>query len=648
MMPQLYFNTLRIPKSQLANSPLPHLVGGKILQNGLIFHLGEEEELFEGYGARPTSYPYPQQDNYNRETTLTDEVTAVLENDFIKAVFLPQLGGRLWRLEDKQSGKNLLYTNDVIRFSNLAGCNAWFSGGVEWNVGVIGHSPFTNAPLYCAETTTAEGWPVLRMYEYERVRGVAWQMDFWLRPDSRSLNCRMRITNESSHVLPMYWWSNIAVPEFEGGRIVMPADSAYRYTLNEEGCGVVDRTSIPCVDGTDISYYKNIKTQVDYFFDLDQNAPHYIANIDSNGFGLLHLSTKRLQSRKLFSWGSNVGSNNWKRFLTENAGRYVEIQAGLAKTQYGCTPMPPHTAWEWMEQYGPIQLSPSLSWNDLQAQATSVASEQLKSENLESVLQKTKSMAKTPTVHRLNGSPYSAFCSALRQGQTDRPLASHLDFGPCEGAMASWMNFMQTGILHCPDPYSPPDAFFCEDEVFKQLSRSIDKNHQNWYAWYQLGIMLINQGNYKKALVCLETSLELTDSPWVSHALACLHLLTGDYKRSSHFMEHGCLLNWKDLSYLKEGLRLLLLAEDAQAVLRIIDNLPDSLGCNKRILLYKAHALEKIGHLEEAFTLLNENGGLVPDDIREGDDSLECLWLRLNQKLNAQQTIPTKICFRSL
>lgn len=54
--------------------------------------------------------------------------------------------------------------------------------------------------------------------------------------------------------------------------------------------------------------------------------------------------------------GNNQGSDNWQQFLTENAGRYVEIQAGIGKTQYGCIPMPPHSAWEWMEQYSAIQL----------------------------------------------------------------------------------------------------------------------------------------------------------------------------------------------------------------------------------------------------------------------------------------------------
>lgn len=647
MKPELRFEMLHIRRSYLKDSPVPALVGGKVLQNSVLFQLGEDEELYEGYGTRETSYPYVQQDGYTRKLHQHEERTAILENDFLRAVFLPDLGGRLWRLEDKTNGRNLLYTNDVIRFSNLAGCNAWFSGGVEWNIGIIGHSPFTNRSLYCATLQAPEGWPVLRMYEYERVRGVEWQMDFWLRPDSRALNCRMRVTNCGTEVVPMYWWSNIAVPEFEGGRIVMPADFAYRYTLNETGRGMVDKVKIPYVDGVDITHYGNIEKQADYFFDLFRDGPKYIANIDAEGFGLMQLSTQRLRSRKLFSWGKNTGSNNWQRFLTDEAGRYVEIQAGLAKTQYGCIPMPPHTAWEWMEQYGPVQLNPVQDWESLRKQATQAACERLEAENLEDQIQQTRAMALTPALCQVQGSPYSVFCRNLR-ADAKNSMASHLDYGVCRGPMKDWEKFMQTGVLHCPDPEQEPDAFFCEEEVLKHLQRTEIQNDGNWYAAYQLGIMLLVRGDWDGALRRLEKSAAISDNAWNAHALACLHLRRGNKAVSARYMEHGCALRLHDLSYQKEGLRLLLLAGDGDAILRLIARMPEEVRQDSRIRYDEAQALVLTGKKAEAFALLNENGGLVPDDVREGDDSLECMWRELADWLGKSDPIPEQMCFRSL
>lgn len=117
MKPDLKFETLRVKMSCLGeSSSVPDMAGSRILQNDLTFYLDENDEIFEAYGKRTNSYPYRQYTVYDRKLEERQIETAVLENDYIKAVFLPSLGGRLWSLTDKKAGKNLLYTNDVIRF----------------------------------------------------------------------------------------------------------------------------------------------------------------------------------------------------------------------------------------------------------------------------------------------------------------------------------------------------------------------------------------------------------------------------------------------------------------------------------------------------------------------------------------------------
>ena len=199
MKPILKFKTEKYRVCSLGNEcSVPDLLGTRILQNNLEFHLEENDEIFEGYGTLTSSYPYRQYNCYQAKPEEKEMKTAILENDYIRAIFLPELGGRLWALIDKISGQNLLYTNDVIKFRNLAIRNAWFSGGVEWNLGIIGHTPFTTEQLFTAELTDEDGNPVLRMYEYERVRQVEYQMDFWLGENDHHLNCRMT-SSGSSH-----------------------------------------------------------------------------------------------------------------------------------------------------------------------------------------------------------------------------------------------------------------------------------------------------------------------------------------------------------------------------------------------------------------------------------------------------------------
>lgn len=146
----------------------PDLIGTQILQNQLTFELDETDELYEGYGRVPNAFPYRSFSCYSRQLSEQKIQGAVLENRYLRAVFLPELGGRLWWLTDKVTGQELLYTNDVIRFSNLAVRDAWFSGGVEWNVGVIGHTPLTTCPLFTAQLHNEAGDPVLRMYGYDQ------------------------------------------------------------------------------------------------------------------------------------------------------------------------------------------------------------------------------------------------------------------------------------------------------------------------------------------------------------------------------------------------------------------------------------------------------------------------------------------------
>ena len=490
-MTRLVFETKRMKVAELGEeSSVPDLFGELTTQNSLVFDLDEDDEIYEGYGKVNSAFPYRQLNGYTRELHEKDVKTAVLENEYLKAVFLTEYGGRLWELWDKKTGKNLLYTNDVLRFSNLAIRNAWFSGGVEWNLGIIGHNPLTTEPLYVAKTQTDEGDPVLRMYEYERIRGVIWQMDFWLEEACPYLNCRMRIVNDSNQVIPMYWWSNMAVPEYEGGRLVVPAKEAFT-AVGTNGFKV----EIPFVNGIDVTDYKKIPTSIDYFFHIPKEEPKYIANIAPDGYGLLQFSTPRLQGRKLFSWGNIDASDRWQEFLTEDAGRYVEIQAGLGKTQYGCIPMAPHTAWEWMEQYGSVQVAEDVMEKEYVDRTAWVTHRIIGSglhEKLKEKLETSKGMARKSAQVVYKGSGYGAL-AAHGEG------TKHLAFTEETSDLENWKRFFETGILHCPSQMDAPDEFMIDEENVDFLEAHMEENAQNWYAYYQLGLGYYRRGDYEKA-----------------------------------------------------------------------------------------------------------------------------------------------------
>lgn len=689
MKPQIRFETKKIMASDLGKqSSVPDLLGEMILQNQLTFVLDEYDEIYEGYGRCENAYPYRQYNSYSGTLSEKELRTAVLENDYLKAVFLTQHGGRLWELWDKKRGRNLLYTNDVLQFRNLAVRNAWFSGGVEWNIGVIGHTPLTADQMYIAKAELEDGTPVLRMYEYERIRGVVYQMDFWLEEESHFLNCRMRIVNESADVIPMYWWSNIAVPEFEGGRIIVPAQQAYTNRGTE-----VHRVAVPMVDGIDVTAYGSIPKSVDYFFDIPAEEPKYIANFDRTGYGLLHLSTDRLRSRKLFSWGHQDGSDRWQEFLTKDAGRYVEIQAGLGKTQYGCIPMAPHTAWEWMELYGAAELSEEFVQADFQERRTRMTDyvRGLKPyQELSSVMDRTKTMAKTPAELLEYGSGYGKLAAYItsksrkgdaqknemeqsRSKEADQTAdfengemvfeknTSHLTFVCKEQELLEWKHFFDTGIFHCPDPLAVPDAFLIDAHNLSVLERMMQEkiqNQSNWYAQYQLGVGYLVVGRREEAEQAFVRSLSLQENPWALHGIACKKLLDlrkggwdekkqkEDQAAASDRMLQGMRMIPRDVSYLKEGFRILSYCGSYQALCDFYETLSSELKNIGKLKFLYVSALHHLGRDEEAFSLLEENGGLEIEDIREGEDSIGQLFSKLSDILKKGQcSVPHKYNF---
>lgn len=645
MRPELRFETKKMRVAGLGKeSCLPDLLGEKILQNELVFRLDEEDELYEGYGRRKNAYPYRQYNCYTRKLEERDVAVAVLENDCLRAVFLPEYGGRLWELWDKERNRNLLYINDVLQFSNLAVRNAWFSGGVEWNIGVIGHTPLTTEPLYVAQTALESGEPVLRMYEYERIRKVPYQMDFWLGEKDRFLNCRMRIVNESSQVVPMYWWSNMAVPEYEGGRVIVPADKAFTYAD-----GAVYKVDIPVVDGVDVTEYQNIPRSVDYFFDIPEEAPKYVANVDREGSGLLQMSSKRLRSRKLFSWGNQDGSDRWQEFLTDKAGRYIEIQAGLGKTQYGCLPMAPHTAWEWLEQYGPLHLTEqerALPHASRSALLTAAVQEAGEPARMEQILADTKAMAKSSARLISGGSGYGAL---RRQGKWTEHLAFQIPGGPLE----TWQKFFETGVFPVPDVMQRPDEFLIDGDNIGFLEDTLaDSNKENWYAFYQAGVWLTQDEQAGKARKMLETSLELAENPWAYHALACLSLREDRQKEAEEKILRGMelasgLAEWADrLSYMKEGFKMLYMMEASEKICRFYEKMEEQLKEESRLKFYYISALHRLGQDREALRLLEEKGGLLLEDIREGEDSIGELWQSLHRnEAHGEKKLPHQYNF---
>ena len=113
----------------------------------------------------------------------------------LTATFLPGYGGRLWSLVHRPTGRELLHRNPILQPANLALRDAWLAGGVEWNIGATGHWPLTCSPLHAVRLSAPDGTPVLRMYEFERLRRVVMTVDAWLPAGSPTLMVHVALHN---------------------------------------------------------------------------------------------------------------------------------------------------------------------------------------------------------------------------------------------------------------------------------------------------------------------------------------------------------------------------------------------------------------------------------------------------------------------
>lgn len=612
-MPRLETRNYRV-SSLTQNSDIPHLSLEKEPHKSKS-DIDDFEGLFIDYGRRETSYPYTQQNSYIEETE-QDITVAVLENDYLYAEFLPTLGGRLWKLYDKKKKRDVLYTNDVIRFRNLSIRNAWFSGGVEWNCGIIGHSPFTCSQMYCAFVKGKNGEDVLRFYEFERVREIYYQIDFWL--DENKLMTAVRIENQNSTVVPMYWWSNMATPEYKGGRVVVPAESAYN---NSDGMGI-KKSSIPFDNSLDVSYPENIPNTIDYFYDIPQKEAKFIANVDKDGYGLLQFSSNNLKGRKLFSWGHKKGSQHWQNMLTDKAGDYVEIQAGLGKTQYECIPMPPKCVWSFSECYTLADI-PADKVNAPYKELVQTVKEQIHSLGGCSMLdEKLKDYADDISTRKgdlvLNGSGFGYLNIALG-GKAPNHLAFCID-----DDIKPWLALVNG------EKITDKLSFAYGKKMENLLLKNIDIC--NWNIPYQLALLAYDRREFEKAKQYCEHSLILDNNEYNNHLYAFILYQLGD-DNCIYFAEK-CMDIKQDSYCLAESVFTLLLKQWAYSVvINSFNKLSAELKNNPRLLMYLSMAYLKSGDVKKSEEILFRDGGLVLLDFREGDKFLDRLYREIRKKL---------------
>ena len=682
-MSTLNFETFSMPSANLGkHNPLPDIQQSADLHATIAIDeetVTAEEARYMGWGKVNGILPYLIQNGYDRQKKPRAWKAAVLENDYIRALFLPELGGRLWSLIDKTTGRELLHRNPVFQPCNLALRNAWISGGVEWNIGIIGHSPFTVDNVFAESLELADGTPVLRLYQYERVRRLVYRVEAVLPETSRHVYIRVRIDNTSSQDTAVYWWSNIAVDERDDVRVIVPASQSFRYGYGGKLAKIpvpnmtidpkqlsnwqAEQASHPARDQSrtvqqqkgvsrqafdqktsdrqpqkpdepyeiDISRTTQIPQAMDFFFDLPLDQTRWIAAVGGDGYGLAQTSTSRLRGRKLFVWGNGAGGRNWQSFLARPGCAYLEIQAGLARTQLEHLPMRGCESISWVEAYGPVKAdAASVHGQDWQQAVNAVEDALAIARPVQDAEQMYRQLEK-----EIDGKTGEIMHAAEGWGAVQKALLGKdfhdagLRFAPGEPGRAeqNWLQLVHHLTLVCPDPLEEPDSYQVGPEWEDLLSHAITAGGaKHWYGYYQYGVTLAHAGKQEQADDAFLRSLNCAENPWALRCMAVLAQIKGNVQLAADLMLKAIGL-LPEANLARETLAALQAAKRSNDVIAVYDALPSSIQEMGRMKVLLVEALLDCGEISRADEILK--GEFELSDVREGEVMLTDLWFRL-------------------
>jgi tetratricopeptide (TPR) repeat protein len=440
----------------------------------------------------------------------------------------------------------------------------------------------------------------------------------------------------------MYWWSNIAVPETSETRVLIPADSAYRFSYDQ-----LKVIPVPEYEQVDITYPCRIRSASDYFFHIPDNCRPWITALDATGKGLVQVSTQRLKGRKLFVWGMDSGGRKWQEFLSEPGQAYLEIQAGLARTQLEHIPMPAKTEWAWTEAYGLLEADPSSvhgsDWELAQKSVEDALEQLISHDTLESVQREGETFQdQAPDEILQQGSGWGAL-EALRrerEGQTAFCTAGMLfDEVSLTTEQAPWVSLVNEGVVPDTDPDSVPAAFMIQDE-WKARFEAIVKSNQrsNWFTWLQLGVMRYSAKNRDGARQAWEQSLQQFPTAWAKRNLAVLALEEGQQEEAIEQYIEAVRMKPELLPLAVECGQALLQLMQPQKWLELLKELPMMIRSSGRIQLLEAQAALAIGDFKKVEQFF-ANEVILPN-IREGELSLSEFWFEYHLRcLSSQENL---------
>ncbi|MFV0466887.1 MAG: DUF5107 domain-containing protein [Lachnospiraceae bacterium] len=290
-----------------------------------------EKRVYQGSSGKV--YPYPTTEEISNEKKDKVWHAVFLENEYLKIMILPELGGRIQRAYDKTNDYDFVYYNQVIKPALVGLAGPWISGGIEFNWPQH-HRPTTYMPVDHMICANADGSKTLYVNDVDQMYGTKGIAAFTLYPGKAYIEIKGQLYNRTSMPQTFLWWANPAVAVNEYTQSIFPPDV---HSVYDHGKRDVSRFPIAkgeyykhdYSEGVDISRYKNIPVPTSYM--AESSSYNFVGGYDyQKNAGLLHIADHHFSpGKKQWTWGCGEFGQAWDRNLTEEDGPYIELMTGI-------------------------------------------------------------------------------------------------------------------------------------------------------------------------------------------------------------------------------------------------------------------------------------------------------------------------------
>jgi tetratricopeptide (TPR) repeat protein len=303
-----------------------------------------------GKGAR--LYPYTYIDEYSQEAVDKEWTVVRMENPYIQVSVLPEVGGKIWGAVEKSTGREFIYTNHVLKFREVALRGPWTSGGIEFNFGIVGHTPSGAHPVDYLVQQNQNGSVSCVVGNMDLPSRTRWAVTVTVPRDKAYFETQSFWFNASPLHQSYYAWINGAIHVSDDLEYVFPGNSYIAHDFS-----VPLRPWPRDEHGRNLAWYKNNDFgSYKSYFTVGEYEDFFGGYWHDSDFGFGHWARyDDIPGQKIWIWGLSRQGMIWEDLLTDEDGQYSEPQAGRYFNQNDHALFAPQGADRWRQVWFPYK-----------------------------------------------------------------------------------------------------------------------------------------------------------------------------------------------------------------------------------------------------------------------------------------------------